>query len=132
LTIASRQALWQESISRGSPELVVAKENGEVIGFISFGACRDAGVPDSVAEIWALHVLPDQGSRGVGRRLWLHARERLLQLGYQSVSLWVFAENARAIDFYRTAGFVLDPVGTQETVLGGKSLLEVRYVCELT
>ena len=124
--------MWRESISRGSPELVVAKENGQVVGFISFGACRDAGVPGSVAEIWALYVLPDQWSRGVGRRLWLHARERLLQLGYESVTLWLFAENARAIHFYCTAGFVLDPVGTQETVLRGKQLQEVRYVFELS
>jgi GNAT superfamily N-acetyltransferase len=69
LTVESREAIWRESISRGSPELVVAKENDQVVGFISFGACRDAGVPRSVAEIWALYVLPDQWSRGVGRKI---------------------------------------------------------------
>jgi ribosomal protein S18 acetylase RimI-like enzyme len=131
LSTGPREAMWRESITRGFPDLVVAKENDQVAGFISFGACRDENVPGQVGEIYALYVLSAQWSQGVGRGLWLYARDRLMELGYQSVSLWVFAENARAIKFYLAAGFVLDPLRTHEVILGGKRLPEARYVRDL-
>jgi ribosomal protein S18 acetylase RimI-like enzyme len=131
LSTAPREAMWREAITRGSPDLVVAKDNDQVVGFISFGACRDENVPGQIGEIYALYVLSAQWTRGVGRGLWLYGRDRLMEQGFRSVTLWVFAENARAINFYRAAGFVLDPLRTHEVILGGKRLQEARYVLDL-
>lgn len=132
LSIPDREVMWREAIRRGVPELVLAKEDDEAVGFVSFGKARDKDLPETAGEIWAIYVLPSHWSRGVGYGLWLHARERLRSQGFQSVSLWVLADNARAIRFYTRAGFVRDPGAAQDIVRAGKTLAEVRYSAALT
>lgn len=92
-----------------------------------FGPCRDDGAPAHAGEIWALYVAPEFWSSGVGRMLWLAACERMIEEGYQSVSLWVIAGNARAIRFYLAAGFAAEPSSRKAFTLGGGTLQEVRY-----
>jgi ribosomal protein S18 acetylase RimI-like enzyme len=131
LSIEKREALWRESIAKGTPELRVAKIEGRVVGWIACGPCRDAGASARAGEIWAIYVAPSHWSRGAGRALWLSARERLRQAGYKSVSLWVLADNSRAIKFYLASGFALDLSSSRELRLGGKPLTEVRYEIEI-
>jgi ribosomal protein S18 acetylase RimI-like enzyme len=131
LSVEKREALWRDSIAKGTPELWVAKTEGRVIGWVASGPCRDKGTPPQVGEVWAIYVTPSHWSSGVGRALWLTARERLQQHGYKSVSLWVLAENSRAIKFYLAAGFAPDLSSTKELTLGGKPLTEVRYEVEI-
>jgi ribosomal protein S18 acetylase RimI-like enzyme len=131
LSVVTREAAWRESIIRGTPEILVAREQAAVSGFVAYGACRDEGVSTSQGEIWAIYVTPSLWSRGIGRRLWLAARERLTQQDYQRVSLWVLAENVRAIRFYRAAGFSPDPLHSKERIIAGKSLQEILYVAAL-
>ena len=45
--------------------IIVAKENGNVIGFVCYGD-RGEEAPD-IGEIFALYVLPDYYGKGVGR-----------------------------------------------------------------
>jgi ribosomal protein S18 acetylase RimI-like enzyme len=147
LSITARATLWRDAILRGSPALFLAREEmpagdahappGEhpqgsrAVGFVSCGKCRDAGVPDTWGEIWALYVLPSRWSQGIGQALWRHACEQLRQQHFRQVSLWVLADNERALRFYRRAGLVLDAGTTQTIELGGKTLLELRYLAEL-
>jgi ribosomal protein S18 acetylase RimI-like enzyme len=131
LSVEKREALWRDSIAKGTPELWVAKTEGRVIGWVAFGPCRDKGTPPQVGEVWAIYVTASHWSSGVGRALWLTARERLQRHGYKSVSLWVLAENSRAIKFYLAAGFAPDLSSTKELTLGGKPLTEVRYEVEI-
>ena len=109
----------------------MAKVEGQLVGWIAFGPSRDQDATPQAGEIWALYVTPLHWSRGVGRQLWLRARERLAEQGYKRVSVWVLAENARAIKFYRAAGFAADPSGQKEVIMAGKPLQELRYVCAL-
>jgi ribosomal protein S18 acetylase RimI-like enzyme len=130
-SIEHRQAWWSQCIAAGAPELLVAKENGVVQGWLNFGAARDEGAPASEAEIWAIYVAPAYWSTGTGRLLWLRARELMTAQGYRSCSLWVFPQNARAIRFYQAAGFSADLSPPKYFKLGGQQLQEVRYVCQL-
>lgn len=130
-SVERRQAGWGQCIAAGTPELLVAKDNGVVQGWINFGASRDEGAPQSEAEIWALYVSPAFWSTGTGRLLWLRAKELIVAQGFRSCSLWVFPQNARAIRFYQAAGFVADPSPPKNFELGGQQLQEVRYVCPL-
>lgn len=126
-SVAKREAVWRESLAKGTPEILVAKTEGRLVGWVAFGASRDENVGSQAAEIWAIYVAPSHWSRGVGRLLWLRARERLAEQRYKSISVWVLAENTRAIRFYRAAGFVADPSGQKEVTIAGKPLQELRY-----
>jgi hypothetical protein len=64
--------------------------------------------------------------------LWLQARARLIGRGFTSACLWTFALNRRAIRFYVAAGFAADSGATRSVIVGGRSMLEVRYVAALT
>jgi len=57
--------------------------------------------------------------------LWERAYLRLQARGFSRVTLWVLADNARAIRFYCAAGFA--PSLERAIEIGGKRLLEVRY-----
>lgn len=131
LSVEQREGMWRRTVEAGQPELLVAKDNGAVLGWVSFGACRDKGAPPTQAEVWAIYVAPNSWFKGVGRQLWLRARALLSQQGCSTCSLWVFAENEQAIRFYRSLGFVADNIPPQEFELGGRPLQEVRYICRI-
>ncbi len=131
LSVDEREAMWRESIVKGVPQLFVAKVEGAMVGWVAFGPCRDAGPPPDCAEVWAIYVAPPSWSSGVGRRLWRRSRARMLEQGFKTVSAWLFAQNARAIKFYRAAGFAPDLSSVTEFELGGKQLQEIRYARRL-
>jgi ribosomal protein S18 acetylase RimI-like enzyme len=131
LRVEPREKFWREAIARGSPELWVAEVDAAVVGWVSFDASRDTDAAGTVGEISAIYSLAEHWSTGVGLNLWLTARSRLIERGFTAVTLWVFAENARAIRFYRAAGFEPMPGSVQHHERGGKSLLEQRYICRL-
>lgn len=129
MSVDQREAVWRETIEAGNPLLLVAREfeGGPVLGWISFGICRDKGAPSSWAEVWALYVAPTAWFRGVGRSLWTRARQLLRECGFSICSLWVLEQNTQAIHFYRSNGFIADDVPPQTFPLGGQPLREVRY-----
>ena len=57
--------------------------------------------------------------------------DRPSEQGFKTVSAWVFTQNARAIKFYRAAGFAPDLSSVKEFELGGKQLQEIRYARRL-
>jgi ribosomal protein S18 acetylase RimI-like enzyme len=128
LSVTEREAMWRHMVERQPSHLLVARAAGEIVGFVAFGASRDEGVPNDRAEIWALYVKPESWSTGAGRRLWLEALQRIVAEGYKSVSLWVIADNERAVRFYERAGFLVEPESRKSFMLGGTTLEELRYV----
>ena len=107
LSVEKRESVWRESLEKKLSELWVAVENtSELAGWVSFGGCRDSDKPASVGELWGIYVSPQYWSCGVGRALWLTARNRLIELGFTEVTVWCLAGNERAERFYRTAGFI--------------------------
>jgi len=130
LSLAGREAWWQEALQKGIPQVLVARHDGAVVGFVAHGACRDEDRPPSRGEIWALYVLAPFWSTGVGRALWLAAREQLRLQGFTSISLWVLSQNARGVRFYTAAGFVPEAASERELALGGTLLKEIRMVFE--
>jgi L-amino acid N-acyltransferase YncA len=127
LSVDKREAMWRESIVKGEPELLVAKVEGGMVGWVAFGPCRDEGSPAGSGEVWAIYVAPSSWSSGVGRVLWRGARARMLERGFKTVSAWVLMQNARAIRFYRAAGFAADLPSVKEFELGGRQVQEIRY-----
>jgi L-amino acid N-acyltransferase YncA len=122
LSVGKREAMWRESIVKGVPELLVAKVEGGMVGWAAFGPCRDEGSTPDSAEVWAIYVAPPSWSSGVGRMLWQRSQARMLEQGFKTVSAWVFTQNARAIKFYRAAGFAADLSSVKEFALGGRQV----------
>jgi ribosomal protein S18 acetylase RimI-like enzyme len=128
LSVEKREFWWRETLVRGSPQVLVARDDEGLCGFVCFGASRDEDAPPATAEIWAIYLLPRVWSRGVGQRLWRQALARLRADGARRVTLWALAGNARAIRFYRREGFTADEASRRSFELGGVAVDEIRYL----
>lgn len=131
LSVEKRQAMWSDSIAKGLPHILVAELNGQVVGFSAIGPCRDEGSPPTSFEIWAIYLSQRCWSKGHGRELWLASREIAVVRGACSISLWVIANNERAIKFYRSAGFMPEANSLKPLGFGGGQINEVRYIHRL-
>ena len=131
LSVEKRQATWSDSIAKGTPHILVAEVAGQVIGFSAVGVCRDKDSLPASFEVWAIYLSPAHWSLGHGRALWLASREASIARGARRISLWVIANNERAIRFYRAAGFVPEFNSLKAFELGGMQVNEVRYVHHL-
>ena len=101
--------------------LIVAKHEGRVIGFVGYGDRGDEA-PD-LGEIFALYVLSEYYGKGVAQQLMKAGLEQLKN--YPRVCLWVLKENKRAIRFYQKCGF--SPDG-EELVNPNCGATEIRMV----
>jgi ribosomal protein S18 acetylase RimI-like enzyme len=117
-------------ISERPNETYVAEESGEIVGFLTLGACRDDDVDRATTgEIWGIYLAPRHWRKGIGRAL-CHYGERLLcSRGYLTATLWVFGDNDPARRFYEAMGFA--PDGASKTLHVGADLEAVRYRKEL-
>lgn len=127
LPVEKRQAMWAASIAKDLPHVLVGEVDGRIVGFSAIGPCRDDSAPPDAFEIGAIYLAPTHLSSGLGRELWLASRDFAMSRGAQTISLWVFATNARAIKFYRMAGFEYEENSLQSFELGGVQVEEVRY-----
>ncbi len=131
LSVSRRQTMWTESIATDLTHVLVAEVNGQVVGFSATGPCHDEGSSSTAFKVLAIYLSPPHWSMGIGRELWLALREVMIARGARSVSLWVIANNERAIKFYTAAGFVPEPNSITPFELGGVQIEEVRYVQQL-
>jgi ribosomal protein S18 acetylase RimI-like enzyme len=131
LSVDQREAMWRTAVERGTPKVLVARTNEDVVGWIAYGRCRDDGSGPDVGEIWAIYAAPTAWSTGVGRALWEAARRDLQEQGYRSVTLWVIRDNARAIRFYERSAFAIEADSAKEFELGGAQITEVRLVARI-
>lgn len=127
LSVDKREAALREALTRGAPEMWIAANDAQVIGWIAFGPSRDAGAPPAVGEIEAIYVLPEYWSTGAGRELWRAGVARLTERGFTSFTLWVLEDNVRAMHFYSAAGMQPNPATRKLLSFAGKQLPEVRY-----
>lgn len=94
----------EEMARRWTDGILVAKEQGRVIGFAGYGN-RGEEAPET-GEIFAMYVLSEYYGKGAGQLLMAAALEELRE--YRTICLWVLKENKRAIRFYEKNGFSPD------------------------
>ncbi|MEW9549533.1 N-acetyltransferase family protein [Nonomuraea sp. NPDC050783] len=114
-----------EALASGRVSGVVAVRDG-LRGFALYGPARDEGLTGM--EVYAIYVLPEEFSTGMGRALMTAAVEDLASSGHGDVGLWVLADNPRARRFYERFGF--RPSGRTKT-LPDPPLEEVHYRLDL-
>ena len=114
-------------LHRRSPPSFVAEVDGKIVGFVGVGPSRDS---DAEGELYTIYVQPTHWGTGVGRELIRAGEERMRELGYRHVVLWVLDGNQRASRFYESAGWTTD--GERRTIdFVGQSIPEVRYAKQL-
>ena len=102
-TLDDRQAWWQARVTQGYPVLV-AHDDGTVLGFASFGDFRAwPGYRFTVEH--TVHVRSDCRGRGVGHLLMTDVLRRGRELGKHVMVAGVDAENAGSIRFHERLGF---------------------------
>lgn len=132
LCVADRAEVWQQQLSDEIHRTLVAVEDGKLIGWLTFGACRDEDAAADTGEVYAVYLDPAYWRRGVGRALWCRASGELAEQGYGRLTVWVLEANGRARRFYEALGGVPDVDGTRVIERAGKPLTEVRYTCPVS
>ena len=102
----------------------VAEVGGEIVGWALGGPNRDPALGFS-GELFTLYLLPDYVRQGIGRRLMRAVAESLVELGFESMVLWVLKDNRPARLFYEAMGGRY--VAEKEHPIGGVSQTEVAY-----
>ena len=125
--IAARtQAYWREAIEYGEPQVHVATDGDQIVGFVGFDRSRDKGTPPTMGEIWAIYVTPGYWGKGVGLALWDAAREGLIEEGCTHVTVWLPLGNERAMRFHELAGFKREMSSAKTVPLGDGRIEEIR------
>lgn len=124
---------WRRRLSapRGESSLLVAEQDGAVVGFALHGPAGERDLEDGFAgEIQMLYVLPAGQRRGHGRALFERAAVDLAAMRLYWLVVWVVEHNLAARAFYRRLG--LRPDGARRTdMLGGQPVEVVRYAAPL-
>jgi phosphinothricin acetyltransferase len=102
-TLEERRDWWQARTAQGYPVLV-AVDDGAVIGFASFGDFRPApGYRYTVEH--SVHVRNDRRGSGVGQALMQPLIARARAMGKHVMMAGVDADNAGSVRFHERLGF---------------------------
>lgn len=111
---------WRTIIADPVTDVLVAEQDGEVVGWASAGPGRESDAPRA-RELEGIYVLASTYGSGIGQALLDHA------VGEEPAFLWIAEHNPRAEAFYRRNGFLRDGTAKREH-LGPHTLEAVRMV----
>ncbi len=120
LRTAGERAAW---LVARSPRhrVLVAEEQGQVVGWASLNVFNPRAVYDSVADI-SVYVARERRGSGIGRLLLTALEQRAREIGYHKLVLAAFPFNEAGMRLYRRCGF--RTVGTYHE----QGLLDGRWV----
>lgn len=119
-----RDVTSRDAEAAGKPFVVVAEDTGRgVVGFAAAGPER-RGDPHFCGELEAIYILQEYQRQGIGRRLVREVVQRLLQRGFNTMLVWVLAENPYRRFYEALGGSVLC---SEQLTIGGKTLGKRAY-----
>ena len=89
----------------GSSTLVALSGDGRRLGYIHMRPGKDGVTEEPCGYVSLLALEKDAEGTGVARHLMAEAEDWARARGYRLLSLDVFADNQRAVDFYARGGF---------------------------
>jgi ribosomal protein S18 acetylase RimI-like enzyme len=128
LNLGERTARWREQLTHRPLGQVthLVEVDGEIVGFVAGGACRDEDAGAGVGELYAIYVEPGSWRRGFGGLLQTASLESLRERGSAEARLWVLEGNAAARAFYERSGWSADDARDTHR-FGDQGLPIVRY-----
>lgn len=114
--IARRDERWWAKAIRHSTRILVLEAMGEIVGYTTLGRNRASALAQE-GEVYELYLLPEYQGVGLGRRLFLAARQELTNVGLKGCVVWVLDDNRPAVQFYQNAGGI-DVAEGSETFSG--------------
>ncbi len=107
LSYEKRRQRWTERLTTPTDSLyavyIVEDEKGKIVGFVDGGSNRKDD-PVYKGELYAIYILEGYQGRGIGKQLTLVLAESLLEMGLDTMLIWVFAKNISARRFYKSLG----------------------------
>ena len=131
VSIEKDTAYWRDAIEFIEPQVFVAVDEGQIVGFVGFDRSRDPKTPNTMGEIWAIYAEPSHWGQGVGLALWDAARDGLVEEGCTKVSIWVPLGNERALRFHDLAGFKREMTSIKTVPMGNAKVEEIRMKRDL-
>ena len=101
--VRRRDAKWWMRAIVNSTRVIVLEAAGQIVGYATFGSNRVAALPQQ-GEVYELYLLPEYQGVGLGKKLFIAARQELASLGMKSCVVWTLEDNHSAMEFYRNAG----------------------------
>lgn len=126
-TVERQTERFRQSLAEDSEETYVAELDGQILGFLTLGDCRDSDVDHSTTgEIWGIYLLPQHWRKGIGRFLAKQGESMLASRGCSFVTLWVLEANGQARRFYEAVGFETDGATKQKAIRYRKKLKDTE------
>ena len=122
--VRRRDPKWWMRAIRNSTRIMVLENQGQIVGYATLGSNRVSALSQE-GEVYELYLSPEYQGVGLGKKLFLAAREELNRLGMKGCVTWVLEDNALAMQFYRNAGG-RDIAEGNET-FDGKTLNKVAF-----
>ena len=108
-------AMYRRLLSEGFGNGYLLELDGKAHCIAWWSEARDADMA-GCAELICIHSLPENWRKGCGRAMMERVLADVKKAGYETLVLWVFEKNTRAIRFYESFGFV--PSGKKRPSLG--------------
>lgn len=89
----------------GAQTLIAWSGDGRRLGYVHMRPAKDGVTEEPCGYVSLLAVDKDAEGSGVATRLMAAAEDWARARGYRFLSLDVFADNRRAVDFYKRGGF---------------------------
>jgi GNAT superfamily N-acetyltransferase len=99
-----------EEAAPGSLTLLAVAPNDKALGYVHLLSSRDGVTDEACGHVAIIGVVEEAEGTGAARRLITEAEMWARRQGYRLLSLDVFADNKRAINFYTREGFVAESV----------------------
>ena len=100
------RARLAELLEETRARVLVAEDDGEVVGAVSLWLKPDLAHGDTVAEVPMLVVSEDRRREGVGKLLMEEVQRLAAENGVNLIELVATTHNSPAREFYRSLGFV--------------------------
>ena len=94
-----------DAVEAGAQTLVACTPDGRRLGYIHMRPGKDGVTEEPCGYVSLLAIEKDAEGHGLAHRLMQAAEDWARGRGYRLLSLDVFADNRRAVDFYERRGF---------------------------